>query len=212
MAQHDEVFTYCPTEQDLRGPMHDFWYTYCMGKGFYEQAVGLGNPPQPWFNPKLCLKEDIVTYIMMDLQPFIMKHIRASNKAKGFPDGHWYMITITQKDTEDEANILRLHAKTLEFFSERHIEPFMAALEHSNIWHVHYCCRFRDYKKNEQRDLAKLLGRRVQIEKRVSTLKQWNGLNKYIMKRGPHEKKDTSVRLLIDRIGYDEGKGYFIVE
>lgn len=137
--------------------------------------------------------------------------LMSQKKNKGFPDGHWYMVTITQKDSEDEANIMKLHDMTLSYFSTRSIEPYVAALEKSNIYHVHYICKFSQPKKNEQRDLTRLLGRRVQIEKRVNTLKQWNGLNKYIKKAGyDPAKADTSVKMLISRISYEEGKGYIL--
>lgn len=204
-------FDHKPTIVELNGSP-TFWYSYGIAQGHYELASRLGSVPSPVFDPLKATASELNSYVITELLPFISRKLRASNAHAGFPDGHWYMVTITQKDNEDEDNIMRLHLKALEFFAERKIVPYVAALEHSNIWHVHYCCKFRDYKKNEQRDLEKLLKRRVQIEKRVSSLKQWNGLNKYIMKRGEHDKKDTSVRLLIERIKYEEGKGYFLID
>lgn len=201
-----------PRELDLScvNPLSTIWGFLDILRRQTELNSTLGEPPEYDFDP---LKADIegVHYLIREQFKWFSRRLGQSNSAKGFPDGYWYMVTITQKDTESKDNILKLHAKTLEFFKEKGIVPYMAALEHSNIWHVHYCCKFRDYKKNEQRDLTKLLKRRVQIEKRVNTLKQWNGLNKYIMKRD-HAKADTSETLLIDLIGYEEGKGYFIKE
>jgi len=159
----------------------------------------------------LHLSEGAIYEEIYAMQKLCYTEVTKNKKNPGFPPGHWYMVTITQKDSEDESNIMRLHDKALGYFSLHKIEPYVAALEKSNIYHVHYICRFPQPKKNEQRDLTRLLGRRVRIEKRVNTLHQWNGLNKYIKKDGyDPEKADTSLKILISHITYVEGKGYIL--
>lgn len=132
---------------------------------------------------------------------------------KGFPAGNWYMVTLTQKDTETKEDILERHNKAMEYFRYSHIDVFHAALEKSNIFHIHYVCKFPNLKKNEQRDLQSITKRRVQIERKVNSLQAWNGLCKYVMKRDYNEEKsDTKVEALVSRIEYSEGKGYTLID
>lgn len=159
----------------------------------------------------LHLSEEDIYKEIYHMQKLCVSEVTKNKQNPGFPPGHWYMVTITQKSSEDEDHIMTLHQKAMGYFSLHQIIPYVAALEKSNIYHIHYICKFPQPKKNEQRDLTRLLGRRVQIEKRVNTLKQWNGLNKYIKKAGyDPEKADTSLKLLIARITYEEGKGYIV--
>lgn len=158
-----------------------------------------------------CSLQRLVIQQFNDLRQLISSRRLTSNK--GYPPGHWYMVTITQKDTESKEDILDRHRLVKEYFDYSKIEVFHAALEQSNIFHIHYVCRFPNLKKNEERDLQRITKRRVKVEKKVNSLKAFNGLCKYVTKRDyDAEKADTQIEALVSRITYEEGKGYTLTD
>lgn len=126
-----------------------------------------------------------------------------------FPSGHWYMCTMTNKPDDSLALCMERYKKVLLYFSQQRIQVYLASLEKSNIYHIHFAIRSRAYLKNEGRDLSKLCGVIVKFERRVNSLKKFNGLMKYVTKRDYEDaKSSTCVELLIDKAQYVEGKGY----
>lgn len=150
---------------------------------------------------------------LLAIQKYTTEAILRAKPNKGFPAGNWYMITITQKDTETKEDILIRHEKTMDYFRYHHIEVYLAALEKGSMYHVHYSVNIPRPAKNEGRDLTKITGRRVVVESKAKDLQRWQGLFKYLLKRDYcKEKKDTQVELLLSRVRYEEGKGYILTD
>lgn len=123
-------------------------------------------------------------------------------------DGHWYMITITQPSGESEFDIVQKHEKTMAYLERNKIAVYLAGLEKAGSWHVHYAVCSPVYLKNTKRDLQKLLGvPQIDVSKKVKTLKDFNGLCNYVLKRG-YDSDGTHIRDLVTRLEYKDGIGW----
>jgi len=160
------------------------------------------------------LPNDSVRGLLLDL---LIKQSREairqpeSIENNSFPSGHWYMCTMTNKPNDSVSVCMERYKKGLSYFQQQKIQVYLASLEKSNIYHIHFAIRSRAYLKNEGRDLSKLCGVIVKFERRVNSLKKFNGLMKYVTKRDYEDaKSSTCVELLIDKAHYVEGKGYIL--
>lgn len=148
---------------------------------------------------------------LMNLNILAFKYLSGSNSAKGFPDGNWYMVTVTTPVGLPESHCMEIHECALSYFRYQGIKVAHAVLEKESMYHVHYAVNMPTYNKNCQRDLSKACnGYRVKIESKVTSLLKWNGLCLYLFKPEGHEKAHTRVRTLIDGISRVEGQGYVL--
>jgi len=163
-----------------------------------------------------CSDPPTSTTLLLLLIDFYRREPRESSSAQSidnntFPSGHWYMCTLTNKDTDTETDCLERHAVAMEYFKQRKIQVYAAFLEKSNIFHVHYVIRSMRYLKNETRDLLKLCKRHVFFSPRVNSLKKYQGLMKYVSKREyTNGKEDTCVRPIFCFVTYTKGEGYIL--
>lgn len=154
---------------------------------------------------------EALTLQIIEMQRAATKYLQnaSSLSNKGFPDGCWYMCTVTSVKGSSEESMISLHEICMGYFAKKGIKVYLAAMEKSSIYHIHYVVRMSAYQKNEGRDLHSLTGVRVRFEPKVKTLKQWRGLMKYVLKREyVADKADTQVRTLIQCVKHTEGKGY----
>ena len=150
------------------------------------------------------LKEETHLPALMEVIRYAQRELGKSNR--GFPSGFWYMATLTSKPDDEKEDVLKNHLKIMEHFGD---QVKHASLEKSNIWHVHYILCLKDYKRNSSRDVQNKVKRNFKIEKPAKTLKQFQGLCKYVLKRDyAEDKTQTQVEMLYDNCYYEEGKGY----
>jgi len=174
-------------------------------------VAAVGGSFVPLFDVHEFSDEYEVQTALMELNSYVCRYLPTLNSSKGFPDGNWYMVTVTTPASSTEAHCIETHEKAMRYFESVHIEVYYAVLEKSNIYHVHYVVNITTgNNKNTNRDLSKACnGYRCQVEKKANTLMKWNGMCKYVMKRGyDAEKKSTQIRTLVERIKYTEGHGY----
>lgn len=150
-----------------------------------------------------------VVEVLFDANSFLHRNAyRLKVNSDAIPAGFWYMATITQPSDKGREDIMQLHSVALDFFQEHSIDVFLASLEHSSIWHVHYLIRQSHYAKNLSRDLSKACkGYRCKIERKITDLRRFNGACNYIVKRN-YASDSTSDSVLIERMQYAEGKGW----
>lgn len=149
---------------------------------------------------------------ILDIHKFLLsnrKYICPPKSDEVLPPGYLYMCTITQKDTETRDDVMTRHDIVMEYYKQQEINVLLASLEHSNIWHIHYLIQSPRYIKNMVRDLSRRIdGRRVQLEKKISSLTRYYGACKYITKDGYND--NTSVEILIQKIHKVDGKGWVL--
>lgn len=151
-----------------------------------------------------CMQE--LQFALLDINRYAQTHQRKINKHKGYPDGNWYMLTLTSKPEDPLPEVMENHAKIMEYLPDGAVAH--AVHEKSNIHHVHYIVNLPINKKNEERDLRRITKRICKFEKKVTSLKGWNGLCNYVLKRTYDDK--TFVETLVDGVEYVEGKGYVL--
>lgn len=144
---------------------------------------------------------------LLELNRFIHANAYKVSVSDSLPPGYLYMATVTQPSNLNEADAVRLHQKAMQFFKSAKIRVYLASLEHSAIWHIHYLICCPSYSKNLARDLGKAVGTRVAVERKITTAKRWNGACNYVTKRG-YPNDETHVRMLIEELEYLEGKGW----
>jgi len=150
---------------------------------------------------------------LMDIIRYAQRELSKANR--GFPAGFWYMGTLTSKPEDTKEDVLKNHLKIMSKLGD---QVKHAALEKSNIYHVHYILCLKDYARNISRDVQnetkrsfKLGGKGADGTKIVlaKTLRQFQGLCKYVLKRDyTEDKTQTQVEMLYDNCVYEEGKGY----
>lgn len=120
------------------------------------------------------------------------------------------MITVTTKEGSTRSDLLMLHEQFMEYMQTRATVQH-AVVEKSNIWHIHYVVNYKStHVKNLQRDLKKTLNTIVDVARKVTSLKRFNGMCKYVLKREYIEKGGTHIDTLIDGITYVPKKGYIL--
>lgn len=150
------------------------------------------------------LKKETHLPALMDIIRYAQRELGKRNR--GFPKGFWYMATLTSKPEDTKDDILKNHLKIMELLGD---QVKHAALEKSNIYHVHYILCLKDYKRNISRDVQSQTKRNFKVEKNAKTLKQFQGLCKYVLKRDYSEDKtQTQVEMLYDNCYHEEGRGY----
>lgn len=158
------------------------------------------------------LVEDIFTEVMNFNSWFL-------NWAKNIPkviervpvEGHWYMVTVTQPAVQSKEEMLAKHELCMAYFERNGIDVYLAGLEKSSIWHVHYALCSSSYFKNVKRDLCKLLGvKSIDVGKRVKHLREFQGMCNYVLKRGYDDDK-THVDNLVKKLDYVEGSGWKVI-
>ncbi len=141
---------------------------------------------------------------LMDIIRYAQRELSKANR--GFPAGFWYMGTLTSKPQDTKEDVMKNHLKIMSKLGD---QVKHAALEKSNIYHVHYILCLKDYKRNISRDVQAETKRNFKVEKPVKTLKQFQGLCKYVLKRDyTEDKTQTQVEMLYDNCVYEDGKGY----
>lgn len=134
----------------------------------------------------------------------------SSKKPRDFPDGNFYMLTVTSLPTEDLEAIKDKYDKTVLFLADKDFSVCHAVIEKSNIFHFHAVVHSTKLKLNLERDLTKFLGVIVKINRVADTNKLFNGLCKYVLKREYLEKGHTYISTLKEGISYKKGQGYKI--
>lgn len=130
--------------------------------------------------------------------------------ARGIPKGNWYMITVTSLGGSTRDDMLLIHQQFVDYMTQRNKGIIVhTVLEKAGEWHTHSAVNLSASKKNLERDLRKHLGVLVKIDPKVTTLKRWNGLCNYVLKRTYTEKSETVDSHLIDGIGYEPTQGYY---
>lgn len=132
-------------------------------------------------------------------------------KPRDFPDGNFYMLTVTSLPSEDLKDITSRYDKTLTILKKKDFRVCHAVIEKSNIFHFHAVIWSLDLKINLQRDLANELGVIVRVNGVANTNKLFNGLCKYVLKREYLEKGHTFISTLQEGITYKKGQGYKII-
>ncbi len=141
---------------------------------------------------------------LMDIIRYAQRELSKANR--GFPAGFWYMATLTSKPEDTKEEVMKNHLKIMSKLGD---QVKHAALEKSSIYHVHYILCLKDYKRNISRDVQQETKRNFKVEKPAKTLKQFQGLCKYVLKRDyTEDKTQTQVEMLYDNCVYEEGKGY----
>lgn len=138
------------------------------------------------------------------------QHCVAPQLNKGYPSGNWYMITVTSKKGDGRSDMMQTHERFCDYMETRG-QVVHACLEKSSIWHIHYVCNVKSHcVKNLQRTLNRHLGVVVDVARKVTSLKKFNGMCKYVLKREYEVKGATHEATLIDGIKYVEKEGYVI--
>lgn len=141
---------------------------------------------------------------LLDIIGYAQRELSKANR--GFPDGYWYMATLTSLPTDPKEEVLKNHDKVMELLGD---QVKHAALEKSNIYHVHYILCLKDYARNLSRDVQQKTKRHFKVERPAKTLKQFQGLCKYVLKRDyAEDKTQTQVEMLYDNCYYEDGSGY----
>lgn len=171
-------------------------------KRLYEQHLEhFPNYTSDFYDP---LKPETHLPALMDIIRYAQRELSKVNR--GFPAGFWYMATLTSKPDDTKDDILKNHLKIMDMLGD---QVKHASLEKSNIYHVHYILCLKDYKRNISRDVQAQTKRNFKVEKNAKTLKQFQGLCKYVLKRDyTEDKTQTQVEMLYDNCYYEEGKGY----
>lgn len=173
-----------------------------VNKKLYDVLVEQGyQPPMPDDDPQ--------SYAIT-LHKFVANVVAPSLNV-GYPPGNWYMVTITSKPSATRDDLISSFAELQSYMAERgHIQH--AVMEKSNIWHIHAMVSLNTYAKNLQRDLSRHLGVIVDVSKKVTNAKRFNGLCKYILKREYLEKGHTHDSTLIEGVIYlGPQKGYSLL-
>lgn len=179
---------------------------YEVYKNAHEVAVTVLSYTQPLLTPEH--SEVDVQTALMELNSYISANaykLKASDEA--VPPGYWYMATVTQSSSLGEADAVRLHQTAMQYFQSAGVKVYLASLEHSAIWHMHYLICCSTYSKNLARDLGKATKTRVQIERKISSAKKWAGACNYIAKRN-YADDSTHVRMLVEELVHTDGKGW----
>lgn len=150
---------------------------------------------------------------LLDLErKHLVKMSRASkmaNQSSQIPPGAWHMLTVTTPAGSHESVIKSHHADIMQYCNEHDIRVYLAALEKSSIWHIHYAICAPNGLGNAKRDLNRLIPHRLEFGKKCKTLKSFNGLCNYVTKR-LYPNDTTAVKMIIEDILYVPGKGYQI--
>lgn len=136
-------------------------------------------------------------------------HIWVSEQKSKAPPGNWYMLSLNPPNATTRAQVEKIHQEFLDYMNS-HKKGIVvhSVLEKASQWHTHSIVNLYDSKTNLERDLSKFLMFRVHIGKKNNSLKDYNALCKYVLKREYPEKGETAVATLIDGIAYVKGKGY----
>lgn len=150
------------------------------------------------------LKPETHLPALMDIIRYAQRELGKSNR--GFPPGFWYMATLTSKPEDPKEEVIKNHLKIMDMLGD---QVKHASLEKSNIYHVHYILCLKDYKRNLSRDVQASTKRNFKIEKNARSLREFQGLCKYVLKRDyTDDKASTQVEMLYDNCYHEEGQGY----
>lgn len=150
---------------------------------------------------------------LINLNQTAIRYLSSSkdNSAKGYPNGNWYMVTVTTPSDRDESHAREIHNQAMTYFKYKGVKVAHATLEKSNIYHIHYVANIPENTLNFKRDLSSACNKyRVAVERKVTNLHMWNGLCKYVQKIGYSEKGETHVATLVNGISKVEGQGYVL--
>jgi len=126
---------------------------------------------------------------------------------KSIPTGYWYMITIPAPKGKPREYINEVHDKAMAYFKRASCDVYVAGLEFSSIWHVHYFVRMTTYNKNTVRDLKRATGNAVvNLQPKITDLKRFRGAVNYCLKRN-YDEDQTAIDILVKRVEIIEGKG-----
>ncbi len=146
--------------------------------------------------------------ILMEANAYLVNAIRLGNV--GFPEGYWYMATLTSMPDDTVEELYKNYEKVLEYFQGQVVH---AVHEKSSIHHIHFILRLKNIKhKNVNRDVTRMCQRRFVVEKVANALRKYRGLCKYVLKREYQEDKaSTFIKTLKEGVKHSDEKGYYLV-
>lgn len=167
------------------------------------------------YTPDDEVTEENIQRNLIELNEYMSKIIRSEVRNKPdprYPDGSWHMLTITSKVGAPRDVVINDHLILMAYLHDHNIQVYIATLEKSSMYHIHYAIRAPQNLKNEKPQIKRLLpGRILKIEEKVNCFQRWQGLFKYVLKRN-YPKDTTAVETLYSRVTYEEGKGYILHE
>lgn len=192
--------------------LRDLYNTIVERVRTYDLSGVCSPPPLDSVPPSDCELEVSILRLLKDEHTYLKLKNDASKAAYQSPDippGSWHMLTITSPTGSDESVIMSHHDIVIDYCKHHDIKIYLAALEKSSIWHIHYAICCPNGLGNLKRDLKKKIPHRFEVGKKCKSLRTWNGLCKYILKRD-YADDTTAVKMIIEDIIYVPKKGYQI--
>ena len=153
--------------------------------------------------------EQLISWVQARIDE--LKSRKSEQSLLAIPPGFLYMVTVTQHSSKSESDMMSLwEHKVIPFVESQRSKILLASMERAGAFHVHFLLQMPKYGKNLKRDLCKAVdGNIVDVGRKITNGKLFNGACKYITKEG-YDEDTTHVKMLVSQVQKVEGQGWIL--